>query len=90
MGLRIIEGHEAGTDDECAVLFDSVTGIVFGRRMGSHNEVEAFIRWAREVRDVLDLRRLPNHETVKLQDDWYAGNRPGYDAGTDEMIVYRR
>lgn len=63
MGLRFIEGHEAGSAQGCVVMFDSVTGVAFGRKMGTLNEAEAFVRWSscckKSGGERIDLATMP-------------------------------
>jgi hypothetical protein len=84
MGLRFIEGREAGTENECVVMFDSVTGCVFGRKMYAIDEAEAFVLWASKERDIRDLRMLSSENVVGLQEEWLGLDRPGY--GVDEVL----
>lgn len=51
MGTRIFVGKEAGTDLEQALMFDSVTGTVFGPFFDSPEDAEDFVRWCREGED---------------------------------------
>lgn len=48
MGIRIIEGTEAGTDKPCAVLCCSVDGCAFGPVFDSADDAEDFLAFVAE------------------------------------------
>lgn len=45
MGCRIIRGKEDGTENEVAVLFDSVTGTAFGPVFRPASLAEVYLHW---------------------------------------------
>ena len=48
MGVRLIVGVEAGTEDDRVAMFDSVTGVAFGPTFRSVDDAESFLTWLRE------------------------------------------
>lgn len=78
MGTRVIEGCEPGSDTPLAVLFDSVTGIVMGKRMrdADAETAYAFEAWALKRLDARDLRLVPNEVILEAQDEWEGLGRP--------------
>lgn len=78
MGIRVIEGVEAGTETPYAVLFCSTTGAVLGKRInGTAEDAERFLRWYerhecqdRDPRKVIDFRRMPTHSQYEWIERW--------------------
>ncbi len=50
-------------------IYDSVTGIAFGRTFDSHEDAENFVKWAAETSGE-DVRSLPPGELARLRLRW--------------------
>ena len=79
MGLRFIQGSEAGCDNDLCVLFCSTAEIAFGPvirasdngQRDAHEEAEAFLKWCEESgRESRDLRSVSVGRVVDLFDDY--------------------
>ena len=74
MGTRILVGHEQGSDDDAACLFDSVTetafGPVFYARKGFSAEwvAEQFLDW--HLKKYGDPRAAVGKELVEREDEF--------------------
>lgn len=86
MGLRFVEGREAGTDIPKVVMYDSVTGCAFGMCFRTLAEADAFTKWAFAAMNVDDLRRKTSPEVVELQEAWIDLGKPGYDPELDNDL----
>lgn len=84
MGIRVIEGVEAGTENPYAVLFCSTTGKVLGKRIsGTAEDAERFLRWYerhecqdRDRSKVVDLRRMTDEAQYQWIERWEREGRP--------------
>jgi hypothetical protein len=72
MGVRILTGHEQGTNQVRACLFDSVTEWAFGPVFYDYEDgtsaddvAESFLIWLREA-DNRDPRQIPDLQLEEL------------------------
>ena len=81
MGIRVIEGVEAGSETPYAVLFCSTSGALLGKRIsGSSEDAERFLRWYEGQGSVFELapdfRLITHDERYKWIERWERAGCP--------------
>jgi hypothetical protein len=81
MGIRVIEGVEAGTETPYAVLFCSTTGEVLGKRIsGATKEAERFLSWYERrgpaSEPAADFRRISHNARIEWIERWQRAGCP--------------
>ena len=70
------------TDDRAVALYDSVSGMAFGPTFSSGALAEDFIQWAKDKKDIHDLRGVAPAGFVNLHSEWFDDR---LDAATGEL-----